>query len=59
MTDKNWQQFQKTGSVADYLIYRGISEENRDFEQKKNLGAEEYGNDHSTDRNGSVGTTYR
>lgn len=57
--DENWQQFQKTGSISDYLIYRGISGEIMGNEKEKDIGAEEYGNNHSTDGNGSVSTTYR
>lgn len=59
MKDKNWEQFQKTGSVSDYLIYRGISEENETAKKKAELGANENGNNHSTDGYGSVSITYR
>lgn len=58
--DKNWQQFEKTGSISDYLTYRGIfSEIPEKEEQHKGMGAEEYGNNHSTDGDGPVCIAYR
>lgn len=38
-TNKNWQQFEKTGCIADYLLYRGFSsEEMRNSEGCKHEG---------------------
>lgn len=28
MKDKNWQQFEITGSIIDYLVYKGFAHEN-------------------------------
>lgn len=59
MKDKNWEQFQKTGSVSDYLVYRGISEANETSRKETDLGADRYGNNHSADGYGSVSNAYR
>ncbi len=43
MVNKNWQQFEKTGCIADYLHYRGISPE----ETKNSEGSNHEGNSSS------------
>lgn len=53
MEDKNWQQFQRTGNVMDYLNYRGVFSEESD-EAKGN----ENERDDSGHRNGAVGDAY-
>lgn len=41
--NKNWQQFEKTGCITDYLLYRGISPE----EMKNSEGSSHEGNNSS------------
>ncbi len=53
MEDKNWQQFQKTGYVIDYLAYRGVYAEEM-TEAKGNKDER----DDSGHRNGAVGDAH-
>ncbi len=55
MEDEYWERFKTTGSVADYLTYRGAVEQNNKEQQK--VQGESYGREHYGDRNDSVGTT--
>jgi hypothetical protein len=55
MEDEYWEKFRTTGSVTDYLSYRGVSEQKNKEEQK--VQGESYGREHYGDRNDSVGTT--
>jgi len=56
MADKDlWTTFEKTGSVVDYLNYKGIHTENK--EQKSGEGNVESGS--YSDRNDTVRNTYR
>lgn len=55
MEEEYWERFRTTGSVTDYLSYRGAVEQRNREEQK--VQGESYGREHYGDRNDSVGTT--
>ena len=56
MADKNlWITFEKTGSVVDYLNYKGI---NTQPEEQK-IGESAVESVDNSDRNGAVRDTYR
>ena len=57
MEDEYWERFKSTGSVADYLSYRGAREQSNK-EQQKTQG-ESYDGKHYGDRDDTVGTTDR
>ena len=53
MTDKDWwTTFEKTGSVVDYLSYKGIRRESETGEKSSESGSNSDGND-------TVRDTYR
>ena len=56
MADKDlWTTFEKTGSVADYLNYKGI----HTTAQSNNMGENKFESNSNRDRNDSVRNTYR
>ncbi len=55
MEEEYWERFKTTGSVTDYLSYRGAAEQRNKEEQK--VQGENYGREYYGDRNDSVGTT--
>ena len=57
MEDEYWERFKTTGSVADYLSYRGAVEQSSKEQQKAQ--GEGYDGKHYGDRNDTVGTTDR
>ena len=54
MEDKSWEQFKKTGRISDYLNYRGVLETRYSDVEEQESGAENYGNNDSPDRYGTV-----
>jgi len=58
MTDKEWQQFECSGKIMDYLAYHDKQQADH---QMDNAGwsVEHYGSDHRADRNDFVSSTYR
>lgn len=59
MTDKDlWATFEKTGSIADYLSYKGIHADAMQSEQQK-MGDMIVESKNNSDRNDSVRDTYR
>lgn len=66
MQDKElWKTFEKTGSVVDYLSYRGIWDGNdRKYQDshtdgKTNLGEKTFESECNSDRDDTVRSTYR
>ena len=57
MEDEYWERFKTTGSVADYLSYRGATAENNKEQQK--VQGDAYDGEHYGDRDNSVGTAHR
>ena len=56
MEDKNlWTTFEKTGSVVDYLNYKGIHTD----AQTRNMGENEVESNSNRDRHDTVRNTYR
>lgn len=56
MTDKDlWSTFEKTGSVVDYLSYKGIHTES----EKQETGEGTFESANHSDRNDTVRDTYR
>ena len=56
MEDKNlWTTFEKTGSVVDYLNYKGIRMES----EKQEIGERVVESVDNRDRDGAVRDTYR
>ena len=56
MEDEYWEKFKTTGSVEDYLSYRGAVAQ-RDKEQQKAQG-DGYDGKHYSDRHDTVGTAH-
>lgn len=56
MEDEYWKRFKTTGSVADYLSYRGAADRNNE-EQQKTQG-DGYDGKHNSDRHDTVGTAH-
>lgn len=56
MEEEYWERFKTTGSVADYLSYRGAVEQRSKEEHK--VQGESYDGKHYSDRNDIVGTTH-
>ena len=57
MEEEYWERFKTTGSVADYLSYRGVAEQNNKEQQK--VQGDAYDGKHYGDRDDTVGTAYR
>ncbi|MBQ3027502.1 MAG: hypothetical protein IJD26_00350 [Lachnospiraceae bacterium] len=57
MEDEYWEKFKTTGSVADYLSYRGAVEQSNKEQQKAQ--GDGYDGKYYGDRNDTVGTTHR
>jgi len=56
MTDKDlWTTFEKTGSVVDYLHYKGIYEQ----QETQRMGESSVESGSQSDRNDTVRNTYR
>ncbi len=56
MTDKDlWTTFEKTGSVVDYLHYKGIHEQR----ETQRMGESSVESGSQSDRNDTVRNTYR
>ena len=56
MEEKNlWTTFEKTGSIVDYLHYKGI----REASEKQDIGERSFESDSSRNGNDSVRDTYR
>lgn len=56
MTDKDlWTTFEKTGSVVDYLHYKGIYEQ----QETQRMGESSVESRSQSDRNDTVRNTYR
>ena len=59
MTDKDlWATFEKTGSITDYLSYKGIRVANA-TEKMSETGEQTFESKNNSDRNDSVRNTYR
>lgn len=59
MGDKDlWTTFKKTGSIKDYLSYKGICTDDMRPE-KKNVGEESFEPENNSDRTDFVRDTYR
>ena len=57
MENEYWERFKSTGSVADYLSYRGAKEQKRNEQQK--VQGDTYDGKHYSDSHDTVGTTHR
>ncbi len=57
MEDEYWEKFKTTGSVADYLSYRGAVEQSNKEQQKAQ--GDGYDGKYYGDRHDTVGTTHR
>lgn len=57
MEEEYWERFRTTGSVTDYLSYRGAVEQRNKQEQA--VQGESYDGKHYSDRNDIVGTAHR
>ena len=56
MTDKDlWTTFEKTGSIVDYLHYKGIHEQS----ETQRMGETNVESGSQSDRNDTVRNTYR
>ena len=56
MTDKDlWTTFEKTGSIVDYLHYKGIHEQS----ETQRMGERSVESGSQSDRNDTVRNTYR
>lgn len=60
MEDKDlWTTFEKTGSVVDYLSYRGFYGKENSENEKRDLGERALESEGNSDRDDTVGGTYR
>lgn len=58
MTDKDlWATFEKTGSIADYLSYKGIARV--DVSENEMVGEKKVEPENNSDRSCAVRDTYR
>lgn len=57
MIEPEWMKFQSTGSITDYLSYKGYrasAESSMAGQEERGRSVEEYGTDHSADRHGTI-----
>lgn len=58
MIETEWMKFQSTGSVTDYLNYKGCMEKtatsSMEEQEEKGRSVTEYGTDHSADGHGVI-----
>lgn len=58
MTEKElWETFEKTGSVADYLSYKGVAKGT--MSENEMVGEKKIEPENNSDGVGPVGNTYR
>ncbi len=53
-----WTMFEKTGSVLDYLSYKGIHTDQKEQMKSREVGERSFESDGNCDRNGTVRDAY-